>query len=64
MFGNVTLTTDAMGIFSVNFNNFDLDDANFMKMILKLLFMSNFWFGTTSLKNARKREMEPISIEK
>ena len=64
MFGNVTLTTDAMGIFSVNFNNFDLDDANFMKMILKLLIMSNFWFGTTSLKNAKKREMEPISIEK
>ena len=29
------------------------DDDNFMKMILILLFMSDFWLGIINLKNAK-----------
>ena len=41
-----------MGILSVDLNNISLDDANFTKRILKILFMSDFWLGIPDLENA------------
>ena len=43
-----------MGIVNIdlNLNNTNLDD-NFMKKILILLFLSDFWLGIVNLKNAK-----------
>ena len=40
--GNVTFSNDEMSILSVDLNIINLDEANFLKMILKLSFMSDF----------------------
>ena len=38
----------------IDLNNINLDDINFgEKMILKLLFMSDFWLGTINLNNVK-----------
>ena len=42
-----------MGILSIDLNNINLDDSNMMKMVLKLLFISDFWLGILNLKNAK-----------
>ena len=47
--GNVTFSNDEMSILSVDLNIINLDEANFLKMILKLSFMSDFWLATTNL---------------
>ena len=41
-----------MGIVNIDLNNTNLDD-NFMKKILILLFLSDFWLGILNLKNAK-----------
>ena len=41
-----------MGILLADLNN-TLIMLNLMKMILKILFMSGFWFGTIYLNNAK-----------
>ena len=51
--GNVTFSSDEIGILSVDLNNAKLDDANLMKMILRLLFMLAFWYDKINLKNAK-----------
>ena len=50
--GNVTLFCNEVGILSVNLNNINLDN-NLMKIILILLFLSEFWVGILNLKNAK-----------
>ena len=47
--GNVTFSSDEMSILSVDLNIINLDEANFLKMILKLSFMLDFWLTTTNL---------------
>ena len=48
--GNVTFSNDEMSILSVDLNIIiNLDEANFLKMILKLSFMSDFWLATTNV---------------
>ena len=51
--GNVTFPSDEIGILSVDPSNAKLDDANLMKMILRLLFMSAFWCDKINLKKAK-----------
>ena len=46
--GNVTFSSDEMGIFKVDLNNISC-----MKMILKLLFMSDFWLDIIAINNAK-----------
>ena len=43
--GNATFCSDKMGIISVDLNTANLDMLILMKMILKLLFMSDLWLG-------------------
>ena len=45
--GCVTFSSEEMGILSVDLNNINLHHTTVMKMILKLLFMSYLWLGTT-----------------
>ena len=47
--GNVTFSSDEMSILSVDLNIINLDETNFLKMILKLSFMLDFWLATTNL---------------
>ena len=42
-----------IGILSIDLNNINLDDTIMMKMILKPLFMSDFWLGILNLKNVK-----------
>ena len=42
-----------MDILSVDLNNINLDDVNFDKMTLKLLFLSDLWFGVTDLNSVK-----------
>ena len=50
---DVTFSKDEMGILSVVLNNINLDDVNLMKMILKLLFMSDVWLDVIDLNDAK-----------
>ena len=50
--GDVTFFCDEMGILSVYLNNIILI-VILMKMILILLFLSDFWFGIVNSKNAK-----------
>ena len=50
---DVTFFKDEMGILSVVLNNINLDDVNLMKMILKLLFMSDVWLDVIDLNDAK-----------
>ena len=48
-----------MGILGEDLDKINLDDDNnFMKMVLKLLFMSDFWLGVVNLKN--KKDLKKI----
>ena len=48
----VTCFANEVGILVVDLDKINLDDAdNFDEMILKLLFMSEFWLGVINLKN-------------
>ena len=51
--GNAVFTCNGMGIFNIDLNNISLDDLIMMKMILILLFLSDFWHGILHLKNAK-----------
>ena len=46
--GNVTFSSDEMGILKVDLNNISC-----MKMILKLWFMSDFWLDIIAINNAK-----------
>ena len=48
----VILFSDEMGNLSVDLN-INLDDVDFDKMILKLLFMSHLWLGVIDLNNVK-----------
>ena len=50
---DVTFSKDEMGVLSVVLNNINLDDVNLMKMILKLLFMSDLWLDVIDLNDAK-----------
>ena len=50
-FNNVTFFNDEMGIFNVVLIVLTLKMLILMKMILKLLFMSDLWIGITDLNN-------------
>ena len=50
--GDVTFCWNGMGILSVNLNNINLDNI-LMKMILLLIFLSDFWLGIVTLKNRK-----------
>ena len=50
-----------MGILSANLNNINLDDNNYKKMILILLFISDLWLGIVNLKN--EKHLKKISEE-
>ena len=52
--GNVTFSSDELGVLSIDLNNNNLDDINLMKMILKPLFMSELWLGIIDLNNRKK----------
>ena len=53
-FDEVIFYANEMGILGVDLEENNLDDDNkFLKMILKLLVMSDFWLGVINLKNAR-----------
>ena len=53
-FSKVTFFANEMDILGADLDKINLeDDDNFMKMILILLFMSNFWLGIINLKNAK-----------
>ena len=47
--GNVTFSSHKMSILSVDLNIINLDEDNFLKMILKLSFMSDSWLATINL---------------
>ena len=51
--GNVTFFCDEMGILSVDLNRLTLTMLVLMRMILKLLFMSDLWLGTIDLNKAK-----------
>ena len=42
-----------MGIRNIDLNSIDLDNKFLMKMILILLFLSDFWIGILNLENAK-----------
>ena len=46
---NVTFSSDYMGILHADLNKINLDDANLLKMILKLLLMSDLQIHVTDL---------------
>ena len=46
---NVTFSSDNMGILHTDLNKINLDDANLLKMILKLLLMSDLQIHVTDL---------------
>ena len=46
---NVTFSSDNMGILHADLNKINLDDANLLKMILKLLLMSDLQIHVTDL---------------
>ena len=48
-FNNVTFFSDEMGILNVVFITLTLKMLVLMKMILKLLFMSDIWLGVIDL---------------
>ena len=53
-----------MGILGVDLHKFRLNvTIIFMKIMLKLLFMSHFWLGVINLKNARKALTPKIDEE-
>ena len=53
-FSKVTFFANEMDILGADLDKIILeDDDNFMKMILILLFMSDFWLGIINLKNAK-----------
>ena len=52
-FNLVKLFGGEMGILSVDLDKINHDEKKLMKMILKLLFMSDFWLGIINLKNAK-----------
>ena len=52
--GNVVFNCNGMGILNVDFDNVNLDNIlTMMKMILILLFLSEFWPHILNLKNAK-----------
>ena len=51
--GNVIFFCDEMGILSVDLNRLTLTMLVLMRMILKLLFMSDLWLGTIDLNKAK-----------
>ena len=52
--GNVVFNCNGMGILNVDFDNVNLDNIlTMMKMILILLFLSEFWPRILNLKNAK-----------
>ena len=52
--GNVVFNCNGMGILNVDFDNVNLDNIlTMMKMILTLLFLSEFWPRILNLKNAK-----------
>ena len=51
-FNNVTFFSDKMGILNVVLIILTLKMLILMKMILKLLFMSDLWLGVIDLNNA------------
>ena len=58
--------SDDIGLVIIDLNNIYLDYDNFMKMILKLLFMLNLWLGVIDISSAkackRKINEESMSI--
>ena len=50
---SVTFFGDELGILSVDINNINLDDVSFLKMILKLLFMSDLWVSVIDLNKGK-----------
>ena len=55
--GNVVFNCNGMGILNVDFDNVNLDNIlTMMKMILILLFLSEFWPRILNLKNAKHLE--------
>ena len=50
---NVTFFSDEMGVLSVDFNTINLMMLIFVKIIMKLLFISDLWFGLTDLNNVK-----------
>ena len=52
-FGNAIFCCDEMGGLSVNVDNINLEVLIMMKMILILLFMSDFWLGIVNLKKVK-----------
>ena len=46
---NVIFSSDNMGILNADLNKINLDDANLLKMILKLLLMSDLQIHVTDL---------------
>ena len=51
--GNVVFSCNEMGIRNIDLNSIDLDNIFLMKMILILLFLSDFWNGILNLENAK-----------
>ena len=51
--GNVVFSCNEMGIRNIDLNSIDLDNKFLMKMILILLFLSDFWIGILNLENAK-----------
>ena len=51
--GNVVFSCNEMGIRNIDLNSIDLDNIFLMKMILILLFLSDFWNGILNFENAK-----------
>ena len=51
--GNAVYFCNEMGIASIDLNNINLIILTMIKMILKLLFTSDFWCGIVNLKNTK-----------
>ena len=65
--GNVVFYCNKMGTLNIDVNNINLDN-NLTRMILILLFLSDFWFGIWNLKNAKhtkniSEELMPIILK-
>ena len=50
---DVIFSCNKMNILNVDLRNINLDDTNMIKLILKLLFKSEFWLGAVNKKNIK-----------
>ena len=62
--GNVPISSDEIGIRSVdiNINIMNMINNILIKMILKLLFMSELWLGTIDLNNLKRLRKKSKTI--